>query len=70
MFDINIAIYQLEAELNRRNEFVKFIFREIGVAVATSTSTSTPFTIPFYNGDSSLDAIFKSGETLGTGLTY
>lgn len=68
MFDINIAIYQLEADLNRRNEFVKLIFREIGVAVATSTST--PFTIPFYNGDSSLDAIFKSGETLGTGLTY
>ena len=25
MFDINIAIYQLETDLNRRNEFVKLI---------------------------------------------
>lgn len=49
MFDINIAIYQLEADLNRRNEFVKLISREMGVAVATScpftmaTGRSPPF---------------------------
>ena len=66
MFDINIAIYQLEADLNRRNEFLKLISREIGVAVATSC----PFTIPFHNGDWSFAAIFKSGQILGTGLRY
>lgn len=47
MFDINIAIYQLEADLNRRNEFVKLIFRKVGVAVATSTPFTTRRSPPF-----------------------
>lgn len=61
MFDINIAIYQLEVKQPRSQglSFVKLTFRD---------RCGCNNLIPFHNGDSSLAAIFKSGETLGTGL--